>query len=121
MSQKFKIAPDGSRVCALLKPIVGTEGEITSIILRKPKYREIMQFGDPSSLILMDGALLPHEDMGIVEKYVNSLSGDQTGAKLIPDLLNQLEYQDALALKDAVLSFFKPAEATASSADVANS
>ncbi len=117
----YTIAPDGSRVRKLLKPIVGSEGEITSIILRKPKYREIMQFGDPASLILMDGAAMPHEDMGVVEKYVNSLSGDQTGAKIIPDLLNQLEYQDALALKDAVLSFFKPAEVSTTSADAPKS
>ena len=117
MSQKFTIAPDGSRVRPLIKPIVDTEAEITSIILRKPKHREIMQFGDPSSMIIMDGALSPHEDMGIVEKYVNVLSGDQSGAKILPDLLNQLEYQDSLALKDAVLSFFKEAEVSTTSAD----
>lgn len=113
----FTIGSDGSRTRKLIKPIVGTDGEITSVVLRKPKYREIMQFGDPSSLLVMDGAVLPHEDMGVVEKYMNVLSGDQNGTKIIPDLLNQVDYIDALALKDAVLSFFLKAEVTTTSAD----
>lgn len=107
----YTIGPDGSRVRKLFKPIEGHDGKIDTIILRRPKHREVMTWGDPAALIVMRDAMLPHEDMGIVASYLDALCGDATGKKLDPALLDQLDYIDTLALKDAVISFFKAAEA----------
>jgi len=103
----FTVSQDGSRVRQLLRPIEGHTAPLSAIKLRKPRYLEIMAYGDPCSLILMAGSALPHEDMDIVRKYLEALSVDMSGEKIDPTLLEQLDYVDALALKDAVTSFFK--------------
>ena len=116
IDRSFTTEPDGSRVRTLVKSIPAHGGRsIAKIRLRPPKYREIMSFGDPSAMIVFNGAVLPHEDMGIVEKYVEALSLDESGAPIDPGLLGQADYRDAIALKDAVLSFFKTAASETSS------
>lgn len=97
----FTIDDNGARVRQLVKPITGHNGAITSITLRKPKYRDIMSFGDPETLVVVDGGYVPQVDMVLIEKYIVTLSGVESG------LLEQLDYRDALALRDAVRSFFK--------------
>lgn len=108
MAPAFTVRADGARVRDLIKPIRTHSGEDKSIALRPPKYREIMDFGDPSQLIAVSGGLIPHHDMSVVEKYIGNLSG------IDPGLLEQLDYRDALALKDAVLDFFQKASETVS-------
>ncbi len=115
MKNAFTITDDGGRARNLLRPIRGPQGEIDAIRLRPPKYREIMTYGDPTTLIVMDGAMLPTQDMGVVEKYIDALIQDDSGNVMMPALLQQLDYRDALALKDAVLDFFTVAASTTSS------
>lgn len=103
----FTIGPDGSRVRSLLKAIDVPGGMLDVIRLRPPSYNDVMAYGDPASLILMEGAALPHNEMSIVRQYVEALCTDSGGNKLDPAVLRQLDYRDALALKDAVVSFFK--------------
>lgn len=116
LDRSFTTEPDGSRVRALVKPIPAHGGKsIAKVRLRLPGYRDIMSFGDPAAMIVFNGAILPHEDMGIVEKYIEALSLDESGAQIDPGLLGQLDYRDTLALKDAVMSFFKTAALETSS------
>jgi hypothetical protein len=110
MSDAFTVGSDGSRTRTLVKPIEAHGGRMIPLIrLRQPSYRDIMNFGDPAAMIVMQSSLLPHEDMGIIEKYIAALATDEAGTVIDPGLLNQMDYRDALALKDAVLDFFKPA------------
>ena len=104
----FIVEPDGSRVRSLVKKITGHDGEISVIRMRPPSYKEIMTYGDPSAVIVLPNGVLPHEDMGLVETYLEKLSG------INALILNQLDYRDALALKDAVLDFFRRASASKS-------
>ncbi len=116
IKERFTIDPDGSRVCRLHKPIRAHGSRTIEIVrLRPPKYSDVMTFGDPAAMIVFNGAILPHEDMGIVERYIGTLVQDDKGDVLDALLLNQLDYRDALALKDAVLSFFKAAASETSS------
>jgi hypothetical protein len=96
----YRTREDGSRARTLLKPIRGHGVTITEIVLRKPMYRDIMDFGDPKMLIILDAGMTPMHDMTIVEKYIARLSGVDAL------LLEQCDGEDALALRDAVLSFF---------------
>ena len=103
----FTTAPDGARIRKLITPIAAGGGTIDIIRLRQPRYRDIMDFGDPATFILVEGGGLPHEDLGIIRQYVEALCEDVSGQRLNPDLLHQIDYRDAMALKAAVLSFFK--------------
>jgi len=97
----FTVDDNGARVRELVKPIIGHNGPIASITLRKPKYRDVMSFGDPETLVVINGGYIPQTDMALVEKYIVTLSGIDAG------LLEQVDYRDALALRDAVRSFFR--------------
>lgn len=97
----FTVEDDGSRVRKLLKPIQGHGGAIDTIKLRKPNYRDIMTLGDPEQIVFVSGGYVPQIDMAQIEKYIVKLSGlDQL-------LLEQVDYLDALALRDAVRDFFR--------------
>jgi len=97
----FTVDPDGSRVRKLLKPIIAHAGTIESVRLRKPNYRDIMTMGDPETLVVVQGGYVPQIDMVQIERYIVTLSG------IDPLLLEQMDYMDALALRDAVRSFFQ--------------
>lgn len=106
----FATNVDGSRSRKLIAPIQGIGDKTIDVVrLRQPKYKDIMTYGDPSSMILMQGAYVPNEDMGIIVKYVETLATDEAGEVIMSSLLNQMDYRDAIALKDAVLDFFKAA------------
>lgn len=102
----FTINADGSRTRKLVAPIQGhptaenPHGKIVSITLRKPRYRDIMQNGDPETLVVVQGGYVPQTDMVLIERYIVTLSG------IDPGLLEQVDYKDAIALRDAVKSFF---------------
>lgn len=115
MPDSFTIDPDGSRTRKLSKPILAHGGrEISVIRLRPPKYRDIMNLGDPSALVVLSNAVLPSEDLTTVERYIETLAVDDAGAAIDPGLLEQIDYRDAIALKDAVVSFFKAASSASS-------
>lgn len=105
-SPRFTVDENGARIRKLHRPIKGYNSQmIDEIKLREPKYRDIMAFGDPSALIVMEGGVLPHDDMDLISRYISALSGLDGG------LLEQVHYVDALALKAAVLDFFRSASA----------
>jgi hypothetical protein len=97
----FTVEADGSRVRKLLKPIISHNGTVDTIKLRKPTYREVMTIGDPETLVVVNGGYVPQIDMVLIERYIGTLSG------IDPALLEQADYMDALALRDAVRSFFQ--------------
>lgn len=111
----YTVTAAGGRARVLLKAIRGPGATIATVVLRPPMYRDIMAYGDPTSLIVMQDAMMPSEDMGTVQKYIATLATDEAGAVIDPALLEQIDYRDALALKDAVLSFFREAASTISS------
>lgn len=97
----YTVETDGSRTRKLVKVIITHSGPLDTIKLRKPSYRDIMTHGDPESLVVLQGGYVPQVDMVTIERYIVALSGvDQL-------LLEQLDYMDALALRDAVRSFFQ--------------
>ena len=97
----FTVENDGSRVRKLLKPIETHTGKLDVIKLRKPTYRDIMSLGDPEQIVFVSGGYVPQIDMAQIEKYIVSLSG------IDALLLEQVDYVDALALRDAVRDFFR--------------
>lgn len=97
----YTIEADGSRVRKLVKPIISHTGPIEVIKLRKPSWRDVMTHGDPETLVVVQGGYVPQIDMTLIERYINTLSG------IDPLLLEQADYKDALALRDAVRSFFQ--------------
>src|SRR4051794_33842460 len=105
----FTLEPDGTRVRKLVRPIRGHEGEITELRLRPPKYGEYMRLGDPSALVVVDGGVMPTEDSRVIEGYLETL----VPAAHSP-LLAQLDYRDAVALKRAVIDFFRETSANTS-------
>lgn len=97
----FSIEADGSRKRVLAGPIRAHGGQtIAEILLRKPRHRDIIDFGDPEALIVVAGGMVPQVDMTVIERYIVRLSG------IDPGLLEQIDYTDTLALRDAVKSFF---------------
>ena len=107
----FTTEPDGTRVRKLLKPIQGHHGMVAEVKLRPPSYRDYMTLGDPSALIVMPGGVLPQEDLGVVQKYIERLL---IGCDAL--VLEQADYRDAMVLKAMVMDFFRPASASSSTA-----
>lgn len=99
----FDVMPDGSHVVQLSKPITTHDGQTTSIRLREPKYRDVMRNGDPETLILVEGGVVPQSDWPAIERYLTVLSGIDAG------LLEQVHVRDVFKLKAAVLGFFRAA------------
>jgi hypothetical protein len=96
----FEVRDDGARVRKLSKTIMGHQGPISEIVLRRPTYRDFMDLGDPKTFIVIEGGWVPQHDLQLIERYVERLSGIQSL------LLVQCDYTDGIALRDAVLSFF---------------
>lgn len=100
--EKFATNKDGSRTRTLIQALPSHDGtQITHIHLRKPRYRDIMDLGDPEAYVVVDGGYVPQTDMVLIERYIGRLAGIDVG------LLELMDYRDALALRDAVRSFFK--------------
>jgi hypothetical protein len=104
----FTIAPDGARVVALEKGYEGHEGLVRELRLRPPTYKDFMELGDPTVLIVSANAMVPQDDLVTIRRYAEELSGGN------PILMDRLTLQDALALRDAVKSFFSEKSANTS-------
>jgi hypothetical protein len=97
--------PDGSKTVPLVRPIKGHEGDISSITLKPPGYRDFMELGDPTAIIVTPQVGFPQDDMAAIRGYVERL------ANVAPPLLVQCSLPDSLALRDAVKGFFTAASA----------
>jgi hypothetical protein len=87
----------------LFDPIKGhNSSTIHEIVLREPKYGDVIQLGDPRAYGHNDGVQISREIDEIVEAYINRLVVEpkDTG------LLNQLSLADTIVLKQTVHGFF---------------
>ena len=107
----FTTEPDGTRVRKLLKPIQGHHGMVAEVRLRPPSYRDYMQLGDPSALIFMAGGMLPQEDLGVVQRYIERLL---LGCDAL--VIEQADYRDAMVLKAMVMDFFRASASSSTAA-----
>ncbi|MDA9465342.1 hypothetical protein [Bradyrhizobium sp. CCBAU 53415] len=80
--------------------------QIKEIVLREPKYRDVMLLGEPASLARSEGGMLYQaEKDDVVQAYIERLM-------VVPQdraLLEQVSLADALQLKEAVFGFFQAA------------
>lgn len=96
----FTVEKDGTRVVALAAPIEGANGPIGEVRLRVPRYQDFVELGDPTTLIVAKDVVCPHDDMQTIVRYLERI------ADCDPLLLQQTTLRDAMALRDAVKSFF---------------
>jgi hypothetical protein len=97
----------------LLEPIEGPGPtkevpivQITQIVLRAPKFPDIMALGEPAAFARSEGGMIfQAEKDEIVGDYIKRLLIEPKD----PQLLNQLGLADSLQLKEAVFGFFKAA------------
>jgi hypothetical protein len=90
----------------LLEPIRGHTGEIAEIVLRSPKYSDIMALGEPTTYARSEGGMIyTAERDGVVQSYIERqlVEPKDTG------LLAQLSTADTLKVKDTVTGFFHTA------------
>ena len=96
----FTIAEDGSHVIPLEKPMTGHQGQFSELRMRPPTFKDFMEFGDPTTLIVSSGAMIPQDDFNIIKAYIVRLSGvDEL-------ILAPATIRDARAMRDAVKDFF---------------
>ena len=107
-SNSFRIAADGSRVVPLEKGVIGHGGQVSEVKLRPPTYRDFMDLGDPTTLVVSANAMVPHDDLDTIRGYIERI-GD-----LDAILMEKVTLRDAMALRDAVKSFFTAGSASAS-------
>lgn len=90
----------------LTQPIVGGEGELSSITLREPKAKDLLACGELQIIgRAEDGSVFTIERDEAVEAYARRLLVGQH-----PDLvLPQLGLADGMKLKDAIFAFFHTA------------
>jgi hypothetical protein len=87
----------------LITPIEGHEGQIKQIVLRAPKYADVMLLGEPAAYARStEGMIYQAEKDDVVKSYIERLCIEPKDTAL----LNQLELADALKLKEAVFDFF---------------
>ncbi len=90
----------------LLEPIRSHTGEVTELVLRSPKYSDIMLLGEPTTYARSEGGMIyTAERDGVVESYINRLLVEPKDN----GLLAQLSAADTLKLKDTINGFFHTA------------
>ncbi len=105
----FTVASDGSRIVTFTKPIEGHDGPIKQARLKPPKYKDFMTLGDPTVLVVSANAMVPQDDLETIRRYIEALADEAVVAQL-----NQCSLDDAIALRDAVKSFFQARSANTS-------
>jgi hypothetical protein len=89
---------------ALKSPLQGHDGAIKQITLRPPGYVDVMTLGEPYVLVKTKGeAMYALESPDVISAYIERC------ADVNPLLLAQASFEDALALKQAMLGFFAQA------------
>ena len=90
----------------LSTPIRGHGGDIAEIILREPKYKDVISLGEPSAFARSEGGMIYQaEKDGVIEAYIERLLVEPKD----PALLVQLSLADTLRLKEQIYSFFSAA------------
>lgn len=102
-----------NRTITLLEPIEGPGPnrdnptmEITQIVLRPPKFADVMQYGEPAAFARSEGGILfQSEKDEVILAYVRRLLVEPKD----PSLLEQLGLADTLQAREAIFDFFKAA------------
>ncbi len=92
----------------LSSPIEGHRGQkIAEIELREPRYADFMELGSPVVWINMDGGGgFEQETVSITNAWIERL------CDIDPNFLAKLNLADTLALRNAVMRFFREARET---------
>lgn len=89
----------------LSTPINWHRGQIKEIILREPKYRDYMKFGEPTTWVSVnEGGAFLQENVQTLARWIEELADCEVTA------LDQLSLKDTLALRGAVRGFFIPSQ-----------
>ena len=102
-----------NKTITLLDPIEGPGPnkesptvEITQLVLRPPRYRDIMLLGEPAAFARSEGGIIfQSEKDEVVAEYVRRLLIEPKD----PQLLEQLELADTIQCREAVFDFFRVA------------
>lgn len=90
----------------LIEPIEGHEGQVKEVVLRAPKFTDIMLLGEPAAFARSEGGMIfQAEKDGVVADYIKRLLVEPKDTAL----LSQLGLADSLQLKEAIFDFFKAA------------
>ena len=96
----------------ITKPGQGDDNKLTQIVMREPKYLDIMTLGEPSAFASHNGMVYTADKDDTIKAYVERLAQDADGKAIDPLLLRQLNARDTFKLRDAVFSFFNAARQT---------
>ncbi len=103
---KIRDNADGSKTIHLDRALVTHSGQVAEVVMRAPTYDDFMALGDPTAVILSVGSAVQQDDMGALRAYVERLTS------LPPETLSQVySLADAMAMVEAVKSFFRVASA----------
>lgn len=97
----------------LLEPIEGpgpskdaSTVQITQVVLRPPKFPDVMEYGEPAAFARSEGGVLYQtEKDDVIVSYMRRLLVEPKD----PALLNQCGLADTLQLKETIFGFFKAA------------
>lgn len=96
----------------LTEPIEAPAGQVVEVVLRAPKFPDIMLLGEPAAFARSEGGMIfQAEKDEVVAAYIRRLLVEPKD----PALLNQIGLADSLQLKEAVFGFFKAAREAISS------
>lgn len=101
------------RTITLLNPIEGPGPSreqptvtIEKIVLREPRYADVMLLGDPVAFGKSEGGIMFTSDKDeVIEAYIRRLMIEPKDSAL----LNQCSLADTIQLREAVFDFFKAA------------
>jgi hypothetical protein len=80
--------------------------EITQLVLRPPKFADVMQYGEPAAFARSEGGILfQSEKDEVILAYIRRLLVEPRD----PALLDQLGLADTLQCREAIFDFFKAA------------
>lgn len=105
------------RRVTLVEPISGHGELIKEVVLREPRSNDFFSLGPPYVFAQnADGSTFPVEYSEVIKAYM-----EKSCVSPDPLLLAQLGLTDAMAVKDALLSFFTQAQATLSRPAISSS
>jgi hypothetical protein len=98
----------------LVEPIKTHDGEAKVVILRPPKYADVFALGEPQAFAVdpNTGMMFTTDKDEVIEKYIERICIEPKDS----NWLVQCGLADSLALRDAVLGFFRDARAARTTA-----
>lgn len=99
-------------IITLVHPVEGHHGLVKQIALRPPVFREVMNFGEPSSRGYQrtGDVVYVADNWDVIRQYAQALLRHppvgSTEPRLDAILLENLSLEDTLQIKEAITSFF---------------